>query len=89
MSDLLRSRLTSIWFLLVAATIASWALGHGFGIHDHRIVGVIVIIVALVKVRFVLLDFMELRHAPNWMRIVAEAWAAMLAIALSILSLTE
>jgi hypothetical protein len=74
MTELLRSRTTLIWFLLVAATIFSWEMGHGVGLHDARYAGAAIIVVAFVKVRFVILDFMEIRHAPLPMRIVGEAW---------------
>lgn len=74
MKSLLLSRVTAVWFGLVAATAASWELGHGVGVDDLRHAGVAILVVAFVKVRFVILDFMEIRHAPIAARIVAEAW---------------
>lgn len=87
MRALLWSRLTVVWLLLVAATVLSWEVGHGLGIEDHRIAAVAVIVVALAKVRFVMMDFMEIRHAPLWFRLAGEAWTAGLAAALAALIL--
>lgn len=79
MRDLIRSRATVIWALLVGATLLSWELGHGLGAQDTRVAGSLILVVAMVKVRFVMLDFMEIRHAPPWMRIGAEVWTVGLA----------
>jgi len=58
---------------LVAATLISWGFGHGRGL-DPRAAGIAVIIIAFLKIRYVILDFMELRAAPLVMRMAAEAW---------------
>jgi hypothetical protein len=79
MRDLIRSRITWIWALLVGATLLSWELGHGLGVQDTRVAGSLILVVAMVKVRFVMLDFMEIRHAPTWMRAGAEIWTVVLA----------
>ena len=74
MRSLLLSRTTLIWFVLVAASGLSLQLGHGIGFSDLRHAGVAILVVAFVKVRFVILEFMEVRHAPIYLRLVAEAW---------------
>jgi hypothetical protein len=74
MRSLFFSRTTLVWFGLVAATALSWEMGHGLGFTNPRHAGVAILVVAFVKVRFVILDFMEIRHAPLFMRLVAEAW---------------
>lgn len=66
-------RLTLIWLGLMAATAASWLIGHGDSLGPGIVAG-IVIAVAFLKVRFVGLDFMELRAAPAAMRLAFEAW---------------
>lgn len=76
---MIRSRITLVWALLVGATLLSWELGHGMGIHDARVAGSLILVVAMIKVRFVMLDFMEIRHAPAWMRASAEIWTVALA----------
>lgn len=75
MRELLLSRTTAIWFLLVAATLLSWEMGHGVGFQDLRHAGVAILIIAFIKVRFVVLEFMEVRHAPIVLRVLTEAWS--------------
>lgn len=53
-----------MWLFLIAATVVSWALG------TNR--GVIVLVVAFLKVRFVNLYFMLLKHAPLPLRALIE-----------------
>ncbi|MFT3666912.1 cytochrome C oxidase subunit IV family protein [Piscinibacter sp.] len=67
-------RIHLVWLGLVAATALSWEMGHGIGFDDVRHASVAILVVAFLKARFVILDFMELRHAPPAMRIAAEAW---------------
>lgn len=74
MKELLWSRTTLIWALLVGATVLSWELGHGVGLDSATAAGSAILIVTFIKVRFVVLDFMEIRDAPRWMRLVFEAW---------------
>ena len=71
-------RTTWVWALLILATVLSWQLGHGpgFGNHPERAT-VAVMLIAYLKVRFVFLDFMELRTAPLALRLTFEAWAAL------------
>ena len=70
--SLLRARYTVVWAGLVGATLVSWAVGseHGTG----SLIAVVVLGVAMVKVRFVGLDFMELRHAPLVLRAAFESY---------------
>ena len=76
MRALLFDRITLIWFLLIAATALSWEFGHGLGFGDrYRHATVAVIVIAFIKVRYVFLDFMELRAAPLPLRLMLEAWA--------------
>jgi len=63
-------------------------VGHGVGLHDARHAGTAIIVIAFVKVRFVILDFMEIRHAPMPMRIVGEAWVLIVCTVLIGLFLT-
>ncbi len=60
----------------MAATLISWSFGHGDFGHGQRVgaAGIAVIVIAFVKIRYVVLDFMELRTAPLGMRVAAEAW---------------
>ncbi len=74
MKSLWWSRTTLIWALLVGATLVSWELGHGVGFDSARAASVAILAVTFVKVRFVVLDFMEIRTAPRWMRVTLETW---------------
>jgi len=83
MKDVLISRATLIWLVLVCATAISLEIGHGGGgVFARRYAGAAIIVVAFVKVRFVILDFMEIRHAPLPMRIIAEGWVIVVCTAL-------
>ncbi|MFT3792291.1 MAG: cytochrome C oxidase subunit IV family protein [Rudaea sp.] len=60
--------------LLVAATLAStWAAEHEAG---GRAMVALVLLLAGFKARLVVLEFMELRHAPLPWRIAFETWIA-------------
>jgi hypothetical protein len=74
--SLFRARSTVVWVVLVAATIVSWAVGseHGTG----STIAVVVLGVAVFKVRYVGLDFMELRRAPLPLRAVFECYCVVL-----------
>lgn len=76
LSTLLRARSTVVWAALVVATVVSWAVGseHGTG----SLVALLVLGVAMIKVRFVGLDFMELRHAPLPLRAAFEGYCVVL-----------
>ena len=85
MGPLVISRPTIIWLVLLAATALSWALGHAYGVPGMRYAGVYIIVIAFLKVRLVILEFMEIRHAPLPMRLAAEAWVITLCAILTTL----
>ena len=74
MAPLLISRPTLIWVILLAATGVSWGVGAAFGGSGIRWAGAAIIAVAFVKVRLVILEFMEVRRAPWAMRLAGEVW---------------
>ena len=76
-------RITAVWVLLVLATLFSWESAH-VG-NDHRLSSSIVLVIAFIKVRFVGLEFMELRHAPLPLRLIFELWVILACAALLIL----
>lgn len=68
----------TVWLVLIIATGATWLAGELSGGADspHGHIGVapivFVLMLAAVKGMLVILDFMELRHAPAlWRRVVA------------------
>ena len=78
-----RARLVMLWLLLVAATVLSVCLFEVSQVRSSvRFAGCAVIAIAFVKVRYIGLDFMELRQAPRPMRIVFELWLLCIAGAL-------
>jgi uncharacterized membrane protein len=85
---LLRTRVTLVWLLLVAATVLSWEMGHGAGFSNLRYASCAIIVVAFVKVRFVIQEFMEIRTAPRFMRAIADVWLLAITAVLVTLYLT-
>jgi hypothetical protein len=67
MAALAANRITLVWLGLSAITVVSWWIGakHGAGAFVHSdIVTFSVILLAAVKIRFILREFMEVRAAP-------------------------
>lgn len=81
MSQLFANRISVVWLILVGVTVLSWEAGHGM-ISNLDLARAAVIGVAFFKVRYVILDFMEIRHAPVAMRLVGEIWALVVCTAL-------
>lgn len=71
--ETLRKPVTVIWAALMLATCAStwWLSGDGAA---PTVATVAIVVIAAVKIRFVLLHFMELKDAPTAWRAVFEAW---------------
>jgi hypothetical protein len=79
MQTLIRHITVPIWLVLVGATALSWWLGTDGGTNgsgDHTWPTVSLMIVAFFKVRLVGIHFMELGHAPWPLRMIFEAWVA-------------
>jgi hypothetical protein len=87
MRELLKSRLTITLALLAAASLISYVVGHGGG-RERGVDGALVIGIACLKIRYVALDFMELRAAPLPLRGAAELLPAVLAVVLILLFLS-
>jgi hypothetical protein len=85
---LLRAPSTAVWFVLVAMTLLSYWLGTGHGLDSDKAVAVLLLLISLVKVRFVGLYFMELRDAPIWLRSVFEGYCLVAVVVLITLYLT-
>jgi len=77
--DVLRARATAVWFgLMLATCVTTWGLSKDIVSPAAAMVGTFVI--AAVKVRFVLLDFMELRTAPLPVRAAFEVWIGLVTV---------
>ena len=82
MASLFRNRITLVWLGLVLATCLSWEAGSDLAFAgDVRSLGVVVLVIAFIKVRYIMLEFMELRHAPLAMRLFAECWTVLVCAA--------
>ena len=71
------ARITFIWAALSALTLLSWWLGTKHGNQPFRpdvTITTVVTIAAVVKVRFIIREFMEVRTAPRWIGWVCDAW---------------
>jgi hypothetical protein len=71
--NLLRERVTLVWVALMVATcVTTWVLSKDAFSPQVAVVGTFVI--AGLKVRWVMLDFMELRRAPRPAQVVFQCW---------------
>jgi heme/copper-type cytochrome/quinol oxidase subunit 4 len=80
----LRERVTMVWLgLMVLTCVTTWGLSKD--VFSPAVAAVGIFVIAAVKVRFVMLDFMELRTAPIPVRVVFEAWPVLVAGAVILL----
>jgi len=76
--SVLRERVTLVWLGLVVLTcVTTWGLSKDAFNPAVAVVGIFLI--AAMKVRYVILDFMELRNAPIPVRVAFEAWPVVVA----------
>jgi hypothetical protein len=76
------NRITQIWAGLVAATLFSWgSVTHMPAVGKINILTLWVVVIAFVKVRYIGLDFMELRQAPTAYRVCFEVWVVLICTA--------
>lgn len=75
--SLLRNPAHRAWLILMLATALTWYLGEVGAAGTTAIVAMLLI--AFIKGRLVILDFMELRTAPRLWRILLEGWLILVA----------
>lgn len=71
------ARLTYVWLILSAITIAAWWLGpaHSHGALSASLtITVAVLVMALIKARLIIQHFMDVRAAPGWLRLFTDVW---------------
>jgi hypothetical protein len=75
-SELIKHPATFVWALLMAATGLSWWLGadDAKNAGNMQTVTEMLMLIAFVKVRFVIHYFMEIRHAPVALRMACDVW---------------
>lgn len=67
-------RLAYVWLALCALTVVSAVAAATAGEGHQVAVGLVVLLIGAFKVRLVLQDFMELRHAPRWLGRITDVW---------------
>jgi hypothetical protein len=72
----LRTPSTVVWAVLTAVTLTSWLTARdGGSAHQLNVaVTVVVLGIAAVKAFLVIWLFMEVRHAPAWLRATMTGW---------------
>jgi hypothetical protein len=82
--NLIRTSTTAIWFLLVVATCISWWFGESPNADQYRIVTTVsVMFIAFIKIRFVIMHFMEVRNAPVVLVVLCNLWVVLVFMAVT------
>jgi cytochrome c oxidase subunit 4 len=76
MTSLIRNPLTIVWALLTTVTIVSSlvTLDGGASHQINTTVTSVVLLIAAVKAFLVIWHFMEVRHAPVWLKLTTSGW---------------
>jgi hypothetical protein len=80
------TRLLVVWLVLCALTLVYLVLDHSTQ-HDgvltaSAVVTTVAIVIALIKVRIIFREFMEVRHAPVLLCWLTDAWLVIMAVSL-------
>ena len=77
-------RLMVVWLVLASLTLCYLWIDHSTGgsLRSNAVVTTSVIVIALVKVRIIFREFMEVREAPPVLRRLTDAWVVLIAAGL-------
>ena len=79
-------RLLIAWLVMAGLTLGYlWidrTADHGGSPVPSTVVTVTAILIALVKVRIIFREFMDVRHAPPWLCRLTDAWVVLIAVCL-------
>lgn len=77
-------RLLIVWTILAALTLAYLGIDHSVdgALKSSAVVTSSVIVIALVKVRIIFREFMEVRDAPVLLCRLTDAWVVLIAVVL-------
>ena len=76
-------RLLVVWLVLVSLTLTYLWLDHAHGsLKPSALVTATVIVIAVVKVRIIFREFMEVRQAPVLLCRLTDAWVILIAVSL-------
>ena len=86
MSTTFNKRLLIVWLILTSMTLAYVWIDHMVDqngtLRASTVVTVSAIVIALIKVRIIFREFMEVRHAPVWLCRLTDAWVVLIAVCL-------
>jgi hypothetical protein len=79
-------RLLIVWLMLSSMTLGYVWLDHAVDqngtLRASTVVTVSAIVIALIKVRIIFREFMEVRHAPAWLCRLTDAWVVLIGVGL-------
>jgi hypothetical protein len=85
-STTFNKRLLIVWLILTSMTVAYVWIDHTVDqngtLRASTVVTVSAIMIALIKVRIIFREFMEVRHAPAWLCRLTDAWVVLIAVCL-------
>ena len=82
-----QSRLLFFWGVLTAITLIAWWIGAHHAdttLHPEAAVGLSAMAITLIKVRVIIREFMDVRHAPSKLKYITDAWLVIFIICMSI-----
>ena len=86
MSTTFNKRLLIVWAILSSMTLVYVWLDHSVDqsgtLKASTVVTVSVIVIALIKVRIIFREFMEVRHAPALLRRLTDGWVVLIGVCL-------
>lgn len=74
LTSLVRSNLTVVWAVLVAATLISFWMGGSHGLPSTYASMIVIMVVTMIKIRLVGMYFMELHNAPKILRSIFDGY---------------
>jgi hypothetical protein len=86
MSTTFNKRLLIVWLVLCSLTLAyAWldhSADHSGVLRPSTVVTASAIVIAVIKVRIIFREFMEVRHAPALLCRLTDAWVVIIAVSL-------
>ena len=86
MNTTFNKRLLIVWLILTSMTLAYVWIDHTADqngtLRASTVVTVSAILIALIKVRIIFREFMEVRHAPALLCRLTDAWVVLIAVCL-------
>jgi hypothetical protein len=83
----LEKRLAIVLLALSAVTVLSWWLAGDAALQSNATITFAVLVIAALKVRIIVMEFMEARHAPALLRRFTDAWLVLLVSVLLVIYL--